>query len=80
MVIEVMAPFVRAQSRRWFLSVKSGRCVVLTPGDAWKTSLGSWGDTQRLRVLFLGLSPLPHVGGQEVIWEAAGWLSGSRQS
>lgn len=65
---EVMAPFVYAQLRTW-LSVKTGRCVPLTSGDSRKvTRLEFWGDTRKLRVLFLDLSPLSHAGGQEVIW------------
>ena len=45
--------------------VRGGSFVVLIPGCPWKmTILGSWEDTWKLRVLFLGLSPLCSI--QEV--------------
>lgn len=63
---EVMAPFELAQVRSWLLRAVRG--MALTPWGISTTYLGSWGDTRRLRVLFLSLSPLSQAGGQEVIW------------
>lgn len=54
---EAMAPLEPAQVRSWLF--KAGRGMALTPwGISAMTCLGSWGDTRRLGVLFLGLSPV----------------------
>ena len=73
---EMMEPFVFAQRKSWFLVVEGGSSVITALGASWrKTSLESWRDTWRLRVPFLGLSPLcPVQKVRRGFEEVAGWL------